>query len=219
MRRDDPGVADARAFLDRLTALAPDAPVRVRPEPAGTGTGGPVPVALWAPLPWQVLVTRRVAVDLAEQTLPAAALAAALAAGTGPVVATGPAASWRWSLPGTAGREVERIPAAELWRLGEAAARTLREVTAGGVGGRRVGQRAVRDALLDHVPVVVQHEAGRTEVSQRLVQALLRMAFVPRDEPAVPVAVLVAPGWVGLAGRYGTAWRYVGPKLTLMPAR
>ncbi|HEY7272796.1 MAG TPA: hypothetical protein VH502_08685, partial [Actinoplanes sp.] len=49
------GVADAGAFLARLTRLDPAALVRLRAAGART--------ALWARLPWNVLVTREVAND------------------------------------------------------------------------------------------------------------------------------------------------------------
>ncbi|MGC4815839.1 hypothetical protein ACLQ29_35565, partial [Micromonospora sp. DT228] len=64
-------------------------------------------------------------------------------------------AQWRWPLPPPTSRAVETLPAGELWRTAEAAAGTLREAAAHGVAGRAVGQRALRDALLDHVAVVV----------------------------------------------------------------
>lgn len=47
------GVPDAGAFLARLVRLDPAAPVRLKTS------GGRV--ALWARLPWDVLVTREVA--------------------------------------------------------------------------------------------------------------------------------------------------------------
>jgi hypothetical protein len=51
-------VADAGAFLARLLKMDPNALVRLRP--AGGGA-----VALWARLPFGVLVTRRIGADLA----------------------------------------------------------------------------------------------------------------------------------------------------------
>jgi len=83
--------------------------------------------------------------------------------------------------------------------------------------GRVVGERAIRDALLDHVPIMVEAtEAqrgavpvpGRVEVPQRLVQAVVRMGFLGRSD--LPVRVLVAgrsaSRFVGLAAEYGTSW-------------
>jgi hypothetical protein len=79
------------------------------------------------------------------------------------------------------------------------------------VAGRPVGERLLRDALLDHVPIVVESAGQRVEVAQRLVQAVLRMGFLGADPAGAaeqPVAVRVAGGWVGIAAGYGTAWWY-----------
>src|SRR3954468_10457938 len=68
------GVADAGAFLARLTRLDPTAPVRLR------ASGGRT--ALWARLPWEVLVTREVAGrEPRDATVSAAGLLAVLAGG------------------------------------------------------------------------------------------------------------------------------------------
>ena len=53
-------------------------------------------------------------------------------------------------------RSVETIPAPRCYATSPPRPRsTLRAAEAGGLGGRAVGARAVRDALLDHVPIVV----------------------------------------------------------------
>src|SRR4051812_42046074 len=127
-------VADAGAFLARLVRMDRATVVRLRPEPDGT-------VALWAPLPFGVLVTRRIRADLAaDVTVAAGELLDTLAAGTGPMPPRQDA-RWRWPVPSGPGRVVERLPAAELRRVGEAAARTLRAAVAEGVRGRAVGER------------------------------------------------------------------------------
>jgi hypothetical protein len=111
------------------------------------------------------------------------------------------------------------VTAAELTRLADAAAGTLREVTAGGLAGRAVGQRAVRDALLDHVALVVTPAGGPpVEVSQRLVQAIRRMGFLgPADVEGPDSRVLTAGRWVGLSAPYGVAWLQPVKELTVMP--
>jgi hypothetical protein len=125
-------------------------------------------------------------------------------------------AQWRWPLPTGPGRVVERLPAAELRRVGEAAAQTLRAAVAGGVRGRAVGERVLRDALLDHVPIVVEADEGtRVEVPQRLVQAVERMGFL--DDGVGEVRT--AGGWVGLSGAYGVAWYRTSTVLDMRPAR
>ena len=128
-------------------------------------------------------------------------------------------ADWRWPLPPARSTAVEAVAAAELSRLAEAAAGTLREVTAGGLAGRAVGQRAVRDALLDHVALVVTRDEGEpVEVSQRLVQAVSRMGFLgPADKQTSAARVCVAGRWVGLSAPYGVAWLQPVQVLTVMP--
>ena len=205
------GVADAGAFLARLTRLDPGAPVRLRGAPGRT--------ALWARLPWDVLVTREVAGRGPDDaTVAAAELLGVLAEG-GDRLPGRRDADWRWPLPPPAAETVESVSAAELGRLALAAAGTLREVTAGGLGGRAVGQRAVRDALLDHVALTVTTSRGESvEVSQRLVQATSRMGFLGPNGVNVPdVRIRVAGRWVGLSAPYGVAWRQLGTKLSVMP--
>jgi hypothetical protein len=205
------GVADAGAFLARLTRLDPGAPVRLRP--AGPRT------ALWARLPWDVLVTREVAgPGPGDVTVSAAELLAVLGRG-GDELPARRDADWRWPLPPSGGTVVETVAATELVRVAGAAAGTLREVTAGGLGGRAVGQRAVRDALLDHVALVVTPAGGApVEVTQRLVQAVLRMGFLgSADVDGPETRVCVAGRWVGLSALYGVAWRQSVKELTVMP--
>ncbi|WP_305789114.1 hypothetical protein [Symbioplanes lichenis] len=205
------GVADAGAFLARLRRLDPSLPVRLR---SGKGR-----VALWARLPWGVLVTREVAgAGPGDATVSAAELLSALAAGRTELPARRDAA-WRWPLPPAGVRVVESVAAAELARLAEAAAGTLREVSEGGLAGRSVGQRAVRDALLDHVALVVTPaEGGPVEVSQRLVQAISRMGFLgPAGADGPGARVCVAGRWVGISAPYGVAWLQPVQELTVMP--
>ncbi|WP_405430033.1 hypothetical protein [Micromonospora sp. NBC_00617] len=214
------GVADAGAFLARLVRLDPAAPVRLRPA------GAPGRVALFARLPWQVLVARTVAGGAAgDVTVGAADLLAELERGG----ATLPArrdAQWRWPLPPARSEPVEVLPAVEVRRIADAAAGTLRTASEQGVAGRAVGQRALRDALLDHVAVLVTPDdppGPAVEVPQRLVQGLVRMGFLGAvDEPAAPgarseVQVRVAGRWVGLVGPYGAAWLQKATDLAVTP--
>jgi hypothetical protein len=95
----------------------------------------------------------------------------------------------------------------------------LREVTAGGLAGRAVGQRAVRDALLDHVALVVTPAGGEpVEVPQRLVQAVSRMGFLGKvDVDSAHARVCVSGRWVGISAPYGVAWLQSVKKLTVIP--
>jgi len=205
--------ADARVFLGRLIHLDPHALVRLRPT-------GERRTALWARLPWRALVTREVAGTVTEDaTFRAAELLAAVAEPTGGApgaaapAATVPAApapqrrdaGWRWPLPPARYTREEDIPADRIRAVAAAAAGTLRQVSHGGLGGRPVGARMLREALLDHIPVTVINADGeRIEVPQRLVQAVVRMGFLgPAD---TVVSVRRAGRWVGLAAHYGDAW-------------
>jgi hypothetical protein len=201
-------VADAGAFLARLTRLDPGAPVRLRASGSRT--------ALWARLPWDVLVTREVAGRGPDDaTVSARELLGVLAQG-GESLPERRDAQWRWPLPPKSAETVESVASAEIGRLAAAAAGTLREVTAGGLAGRSVGQRAVRDALLDHVALVVT--PGPVEVSQRLIQAVSRMGFLGPEGVDVPdTRVRVAGRWVGLSAPYGVAWLQTVQKLAVMP--
>ncbi|TDC66418.1 hypothetical protein E1258_02760 [Micromonospora sp. KC207] len=250
------GVADAGAFLARLVRLDPAALVRLRPaEPAtppgvrvgdpsapgrsdgGSGAGGPAAAtgrtALWARLPWGVLAVRTVAgTGCGDAAVPARDLLAALSSGAGELPARRDA-QWRWPLPPPASRPVELLPAGELWRIAEAAAGTLREAAAHGVAGRPVGQRVLRDALLDHVAVVVTPDdpsGPPVEIAQRLVQGLVRMGFLGRPGSAAGAAaspgagvgsgdvqVRMAGRWVGLVGPYGTVWSQKVVDLAVTP--
>jgi hypothetical protein len=189
---------DAGAFLARLLRLDPSAVVRLRPAPSGV-------VALWARLPFEVLVTRGVRAVLdRDLTVRADELLAAVERGGG--WPAGLDVAWRWPLPPTSGRVVESVPAAEVSRLAAAAAATAHSAMRDGVRGRAIGRRMLRDALLDHVPILVADGAEQVPVSQRLVQAVHRMGFLTPD----PVEVRRARGWVGLAAGFGAAWHRAG---------
>lgn len=210
------GVADAGAFLARLVRLDPAAPVRFRPA-------GPDRTALWARLPWRVLVVRTVAgAGPGDVAVVAGELLAELER-SGAALPPRRDALWRWPLPPAASRPVETLPADDVWRIARAAAGTLRVASEQGVAGRAVGQRALRDALLDHVAVLVTPEdppGPPVEVPQRLVQGLVRMGFLGSPDaarPAADVQVRVVGRWVGLVGPYGAAWLQKGTDLALTP--
>ena len=204
---------DVDAFLARVLRLDPDAVVRLRPADHRT-------VALWSRLPFEVLVSRGVRGSVpGDVTVGAQELSAAL---DGPLPPSRDA-DWRWSLPPQPGRVVERVPVAEMLRLDAAAAATVRTASVEGVGGRAVGSRVLRDALLDHVPIVVTTATGeRFDVPQRLIQAVVRMGFLGRTGLACDgavsnfVDVRVAGSWVGLACAYGVAWYRGRPPLLLI---
>jgi hypothetical protein len=212
---DPTGAADAGAFLARLLRLDPTGVVRLRAV-------GEDRVALWAHLPFDVLVTRVVAgsVSVGDATVAVRALMTTLRRG-GTTLPPRLDTRWRWGLPPPGGEVVEVLPAATVRGLAAAAERTVRSAAAG-VGGPR--ERALRDALLGHVAVVVHPTvttatAERIEVPQRLVQAVMRMGFLrpaaSAEEP--PVRVVVSGRYVGLAAEYGLAWYRPGSTFGVHP--
>src|SRR5262249_17371286 len=161
---------------------------------------------LWGRVPWGVLVTRvAVAPSTVDITYGAAELLDALSAGRGEPSARD--AGWRWPVPAGEGEPMGSVPAGELVRLGAAAPAPGRGRRGGTVraGHGRVGERVLRDAVLDHVGIVVESAGQRIEIRQRLVQAALRMAFVAADD-VENVTVRTGRGWVGLAARHGAVW-------------
>ncbi|MEV4756068.1 hypothetical protein AB0J86_13275 [Micromonospora sp. NPDC049559] len=238
------GVPDAGAFLARLTRLDPATLVRLRsvagPETTGPEDSGQEPIAreatgpesagpedagrtaLWARLPWGVLVCRTVAgAGPGDATVAAAELLAELGR-AGKRLPGRRDAQWRWPLPSSTGRLVETVAGADLRRIAAAAAGTLRTAATEGVAGRAVGQRVLRDALLDHVAMVVTDQpagAARIEVSQRLVQAVVRMGFLGPAETATDdrVHVRLAGRWVGLSAPFGAAWSLKVSEMRLTP--
>jgi hypothetical protein len=202
-----PEPAELGPFLARLVRLDPAALVRLRPS-------GPGRLTAWAPVPWRVMVCRTVPASGAgpragetqstvDMTLSAAQLLDRLTAGR-PGLPERLDAQWRWPLPASSGEAVESVPAAELIRLGAAAASTMRSGV-GRVGAGRVGERMIRDAILDHVAIEVRAGDIRVEVRQGLVQALLRMGFVTEGVQG-PVTVRTLSDWVGLEAGTGQVW-------------
>ncbi|MDA1358003.1 hypothetical protein O1R50_00095 [Glycomyces luteolus] len=176
----DPTTAgDDAAFAARAARLDPDALVLAQ--------GG----RLWAALPIGVLAVREAADgDLAEGLYRAGDLVAGEAAPR-------PVAEWRGRLPKQPWTTVETVPAADIADIDRKAAQALRERRGQGIGDRRL-----RDAMLDHVTLRVEHDGRIYPVEFRLVAALCRMGFLGED----PVKVLKAGRRIGLAGTYGTVW-------------
>jgi hypothetical protein len=172
---------------------------------------------MWAMLPFGVLVVRALPVGLdADTTVRASELLATL---EDPTVRTAPKPrdeAWLWPLPSSRGQSVEVLPAGELARVAAAASRTLREASHHGLAGRAVGERVIRDALLDHIPIVVTGYRGeQVDVPQRMVQAVVRMGFLGDTSGNPPgsvtfgdnlVTVRLAASWIGLDASYGCAW-------------
>lgn len=191
-------------FLGRLTRLDPAALVRIRGA------------EMWARVPWNVLVTRTAGELSVDRTVSATAW---LSGGGDPAALPSLDDRWRVGLPPPAAPVVETIPAGVLRRLAEAAAATLEETVSQGLNGRAVGSRMLRDALLDHVPIVVTTDDNQKEirVPQRLVQAIARMGFLGDDED--PTEVRAAGAWIGICTAQGSAWWQASVAMSLRPHR
>lgn len=168
---------DETAFAARVARLDPDAPVLAREG------------RLWAVLPIGVLAVREAAA-LPEGVYRAADLAAGTAAAR-------PADSWRVRLPPPPWTAIETVPAADVADIDRKAAEALRERL-----GQGIGERRLRDAMLDHAALTVDSDGTFHRVQVRLVAALCRMGFLGED----PVTVLRSGRRLGLAATYGAVW-------------
>jgi hypothetical protein len=169
---------DDAAFAARAARLDPDTLVLAQ--------GG----LLWAALPFGVLAVREGATALPEGLYRAGDLAEGSPAAR-------PAAEWRGRLPKRPWTTVESVPAADIADIDRKAAQALRERRGQGIGDRRL-----RDAMLDHVTLRVEHDGQIHPVEFRLVAGLCRMGFLGTD----PVRVLKSGRRIGLAATYGTVW-------------
>lgn len=195
-------VPDLGAFLARLVRMDRAALVRFRPVRPGV-------TELWARLPFDVLVTRLIRSGPAEDaTVRAVELLDRLEHGN-PSLPGRHDLAWRSPLPPGVGDVLETVPGHEFRRIAQAAADTMRAAV-----GRGVGERRLRDELLDHVALVVSDEVHREEVPVRLVQGVVRMGFLGSDDSA-PVRVRRSGGWLGAEARFGCAWRRTGRGLLL----
>ena len=133
------------------------------------------------------------------------------AASAGPLPARYDTA-WRGALPPPPGPTLEQVPAADLHRIATAAAGTLRASA-----GRGVGERRLRDAILDHVAITLTAGVPAVEipVPTRIVTALVRMGFVGDD----PVRFGVAGTWLAAHATFGSAWyqRSTGLRVDVAP--
>lgn len=169
---------DDAAFASRVARLDPNSLVRVQDG------------RLWATLPIGALAVRDLAGDLDEAVYRAGDLDEGR-------LAPRPVAEWRGRLPQRPWEVVETVPAADIAAIDRQAADALRCRRGQGVGDRRL-----RDVLLDHEVLRVEQGDARYVVEMRLVAALMRMGFLGES----PVRVLRAGRRVGLAAAYGGVW-------------
>ncbi|MEU5156279.1 hypothetical protein [Glycomyces sp. NPDC021274] len=180
---DTTTAGDDAAFAARAARLDPDTLVLAQ--------GG----RLWAALPIGVLAVREAgAAPEAGALADGVYRAGDLASGN---ASPRPAAEWRGRLPRPPWTAVEAVPAADIADIDRKAAQALRERRGQGIGDRRL-----RDAMLEHVTLRVEHDGRIYPVEFRLVAGLCRMGFLGED----PVRVVKAGRRIGLAATYGTVW-------------
>jgi hypothetical protein len=151
----------------------------------------------WGQLPWQVLV----AIELPRVAEGDQVVSA--------IDGTRRDAQWRVVLPPATARTVEVLPASLVLNAAAAAAKTFRELYG------RAGERVIRDALLDHEVITGQSDVDGTPfaVSQRLVQAVVRMGFAN----AGPIEIRLTGPWTALTTPLGQAWHRPKSVLTVQP--
>jgi hypothetical protein len=173
---------------------------------------------LWSRVPWNVLVTVPASVPAADITVSAAAW---LALGADdPSTLERLDAQWRAGMPAGPIVVRETMPVQVVRRVSEAAAETLRETESSGLRGRAVGARVLRDALLDHVPIIVAADAdyaNDVRVSQRIVQAVARMGLLTEVSDKETARVVTTGPWVGISTDRGAAWWRAQSGLALNP--
>lgn len=199
-----------RVFLARAQRLDPQALVRLQP----TGDGG----RLWVMLPFGVLATMSMSMTVSEDvTVRADALSDRVRdAEATDLIAGMPRHDGQWRggmLPDPGAQVIERLTAGECHRIGDEAATALRDAQRQAEEQQRaIGERRLRDTLLDHVALTVTVESDKHDVPVRLVVGLLRMGFAPDGT----VLVRRSGRRLGLEGVHGAVWAAGGglPLLT-----
>ncbi|GIH09298.1 hypothetical protein Rhe02_73650 [Rhizocola hellebori] len=176
---------DLAQFARRLLRFDAGALIRLRGDRA------------WGLLPWSVLVSVSLPTPVQGDRV--------FAAKDG----TPRDAQWVVALPPAAASTVEVVPLSSVLGAAQAAAKTLRELAG------RAGERAIRDALLDHEVITGVSDVDGTSftVTQRLVQAMVRMGFAQAD----PIEIRVTGPWTALASPLGQAWHRQQSQLTVRP--
>jgi hypothetical protein len=189
--------ADLGSFVARVVRLDAAAAVRLR---ASDGR-----VTVWAPTPFDALVTRSVhgALEPAELTAPATGLLTALTVERAETVDPGPPVLWPGELPPDDGwSPVDEVPVPELEQLTERGLAVARE---------NAGPHGPPTSLLDQVVLTVT-AAGTppVKVPMRCLFALSGMGFLgpAGTDPGDGVVRVSATGsWLRLDARYGAVVR------------
>ena len=191
-------LAELTPFVRRAAGLDPATLVRVRNTSSTT-------TALLR-LPFGVLAGRRIRGGAAESG-DVVYRSGELLSWLDGHQATVPAAhdaDWRGGLPPESGwARVDLVPDDVVRGLVQAGARALADAAnREGVPGAQP-RAQVADALLDSTVLTVTGGQHTAEVTLRLLSALVRMGFLPRDSS---IAVDLAGRWLRVAGEYGSVY-------------
>jgi len=204
---------DLGSFVARVVRLDQTAPVRLR------ATDGRV--AVWAPTPFDTLVTRSVhgTLEPADLTASAAGLLTALTVERSETIDPGPGAMWPGELPPEEGwYPVDDVPVGELEQLTERGLAVAKE---------NAGPHGPPTSVLDQVVLTVATDPGRVpagapgrgatvKVPMRCLFALSGMGFLGAvgDGGDDVVRVSASGSWLRLDARYGAVVRR---RITALP--
>lgn len=193
-------LAELAPVLRRAVSLDPRSVARIR---VGAGTA-----AAFVRLPFQVLVSRAIRCHPDLSGIDVTVYATELLAWLDNESNNQPEPHdelWRSGLPPSAGwRRIDTVPDAVVRELVRAAALTLKQA-ADRDGVPDAQPRAeVADALLDSVVLTVTGDDLPTaEITLRVLSAVTRMGFLPRDSH---IAIDVAGRWTRVAAEYGSVF-------------
>jgi len=192
-------LADLAPLLRRAVRDDPGSIARVR---ISRGTASAL-----VRLPFGVLVGRTIGAEWSGAVVDSAVGCAELLDWLDGATATEPAsraAQWRVGLPPTSGwHRVDSVPDDVVRGLVRSGARTLAEVAEReGVPGAQP-RAEVADVLLDSVVLTATEGPLRAEITLRVLSAMTRMGFLPRDSQ---IAIDVAGRWLRVAARYGSVY-------------
>jgi hypothetical protein len=206
---------DLAEFVGRAVRLDGGVVVRLRARPGSDGD--PDAVEVWAPTPFDALVTRTAPGEVVpgDVTVVGSDLLAGLAVAGSASVEPGTPVDDRWRGPLPPLRPDRR------WEvLGEVPAAELAGLAERGVAAARAGDPSGRPtaALLDQIVLTVTDDASGTEVRvpMRCVFALSGMGFVGAGEPDQAVRVSTDGGWLRLDARGGAVVRRRRAQLPLL---
>lgn len=193
-------LTDCCTLLIRLLRLEKDSLVRLQQTRDQ--------VTIWAQ-PLSILIRRevRARLSVADRTVSAGELLAAISASTGDVAL--PAArdaAWRITLPPRTGWSIlDAVPVEVLRDLADDAGRVVRAAQDPAAAG---------EALLDRETLYVSRDGEQVALPMSVVVVLNRLGFLGAAAGVAKVAC--TPAWTRIAARHGTAYqRRTGPALTL----